>query len=204
VSQTQLDLLLIYNYYMKCTEEATCRWQRPSSVSLNGVDYTSHRSTTRNPNPTLKSTRFQSSATFLPKLGHFRSRKRSIIRNFSPSFHLLLSYGSSSLYNPEIPVQMTCKREFRASKHCRRPSFRPVTSAPPRWSSRLLGIGGRTGWDNQRSGCNKRRGTPNTPCRRRMSADDNSASESDETWFDDEVQGAGMPISSFSFISLTL
>jgi hypothetical protein len=31
-----------------------------------------------------------------------------------------------------------------------------------------------------------------------MSADDNSASESDETQFDDEVQGPNMPISRFS------
>jgi hypothetical protein len=32
-----------------------------------------------------------------------------------------------------------------------------------------------------------------------MSTDDNSASKSDETWSNDEVQGAGMPISGFSF-----
>jgi hypothetical protein len=32
-----------------------------------------------------------------------------------------------------------------------------------------------------------------------MNTDDNSASESDETRFDDEVQAAGMPISGFSF-----
>jgi hypothetical protein len=90
-------------------------------------------------------------------------------------------------------------REFRASKHCCQPFFRPATLAPPRWSSRLLGARNRTGWDNQRSGWNKRHGTPNTPRRRRMSVDDNSASESNKTRSDDEVQGACMPISGFSF-----
>jgi hypothetical protein len=114
-------------------------------------------------------------------LGHVPLQKCSIVRNFSSSFHLLLSYGSSSLYNPEILVQTTYRKEFWASKHCRRPSFCPATSAPPRRSSRLLGAGGRTRWDNQRSGCNKYRGTLNAPRRRRMSTDDNLASESDKT-----------------------
>jgi hypothetical protein len=52
---------------MNSTGEATCRWQRPSSVSLNGVDYASNCSTTKNPNPTFKSTRFQSLAISPPK-----------------------------------------------------------------------------------------------------------------------------------------
>jgi hypothetical protein len=135
----------------------------------------------------------------LSKLGHFPSQNFSIVCNFSPSFHLLLSYGSSSLYNPEIPVQMTCMKEFRASTRRRRPSFRPATSAPPQWSSRLLGAGCRTRWDNQRSGCNKHCGILNAPRRRRMSTDDNSASEFNKTRSDDEVQGVSMPISGFSF-----
>ena len=63
----QLDLLLIYNCCMNCLGEATCRMQQPSSVLLNGVDYASQRSTTGNPNSTLESTHFQSSATSFPK-----------------------------------------------------------------------------------------------------------------------------------------
>jgi hypothetical protein len=37
------------------------------------------------------------------------------------------------------------------------------------------------------------------PHRRKMSVDNNSVSKSDETWSNDKVQGAGMPISGFSF-----
>jgi hypothetical protein len=99
VSQTQLDLLLIYNCYMNCTGEATCRWQQPSLVSLNGIDYASYRSTTGNPNPTLKNTCFQSSATSLPKSG--------------PSF--VISVHLSTFCSPTVPLPCTtlrfaCKR----------------------------------------------------------------------------------------------
>jgi hypothetical protein len=47
--------------------------------------------------------------------------------------------------------------------------------------------------------CNKKRGIPNALRGRKMSIDENLASESDETRSDDEVQGVDMPTSGFSF-----
>jgi hypothetical protein len=77
--------------------------------------------------------------------------------------------------------------------------FHLAILAPPRCSSRLFGAGRSTGGDNHKSLCNKKRGIPNALRGRKMSIDENSASESNETQSDDEVQGAGMPTSGFSF-----
>jgi hypothetical protein len=77
--------------------------------------------------------------------------------------------------------------------------FHLTILAPPQRSSRLFGARHATGGDNHKSLYNKKRGILNALRGRKMSIDENSTSESDETRPDDEVQGAGMPTSGFSF-----
>jgi hypothetical protein len=96
-------------------------------------------------------------------------------------------------------VQPPCRREFLASKARRQFSFCPTTSAPPRRSSRHICGGGTIGLDNRRRGYTKLRRPPNALRQGRMNTDEMLASELDETWSDDEVQGAGKPASKVSF-----
>ena len=105
---------------------------------------------------------------------------------------------AASLYNPEILLQLMRKKEFLVAKAHHPRSFHIAISAPPQCSSRLFDIGRATRGDNHRSLCNKKCGIPNALCGRKMSIDKNSASKSNKTRFDDEVQGAGMSTSGFS------
>jgi hypothetical protein len=96
-------------------------------------------------------------------------------------------------------MQLTCRKEFLTTKAHRSHPFHLAISAPPQRSSRLLGVGHETGGDNHRSLRNKKHGILNALRGRKMSTDENLASESDETQSDDNVQGAGMPTSGLSF-----
>jgi hypothetical protein len=96
-------------------------------------------------------------------------------------------------------MQSTCRRAFLTTKPHRPRPFHIAILAAPRRSSRLLGAGRATGGDNHRSLRKKKRAIPNALRGRKMSSDDNSASESDETRSDEEVQGLGMSTSDFSF-----
>jgi hypothetical protein len=96
-------------------------------------------------------------------------------------------------------VQLTYRKEFLTTKGHRSHTFHLAISAPPQRSSRLLGAGHATGGDNHRSLRNKKCGILNALRGRKMSTNENSASESDETRSDNDVQGAGTPTSGLLF-----
>jgi hypothetical protein len=117
----------------------------------------------------------------------------------SPSCLFVVAYSTLSFYIPSIALEMTCRREYLATKTRHRLAFCLVTSAPPRRSRKLLFGEHTTGADNHRGGCQSQRGMGTALHARTMSTEDNLASASDETESDDEVHRSGMPTCGLGF-----
>jgi hypothetical protein len=99
-------------------------------------------------------------------------------------------------------VYTACRQEFLGRKRCRRRLPHLANLAAPRRSTRVRRGSGTTGWDNQRGAGGVRGGIVSLGRRRRMSTDENTASESDDTRSDDDLHGAGMWTSSSQLLAI--
>jgi hypothetical protein len=99
-------------------------------------------------------------------------------------------------------VYTACRQEFLGRKRRRRRLPHLANSVAPRRSTRVRRGSGTTGWDNQRGTSGVRGGIVSLGRGRRMSTDENTASESDDTRSDDDLHSIGMWTSSSQFLAI--